>query len=64
MRTYFHNGFSFLRSANMKWDGEDNVKVLEIAYAGVMRYSMWDSTHSSNPFYMKKKMLENINFLN
>ena len=50
--------------ANMKWDGEDNAKVLEIAYTGVMRYSMWDSTHSSNPFYMKKKkkMLENIDF--
>ena len=43
--------------ANMKWDGEGMIKVLEIAYTGVMRYSMWvlrDSTHSSNPLYMKK----------
>ena len=47
--------------ANMKCGGEDIVKVLEIGYTGVMRYSMWDSTHSSNPLYMKK-MLENINF--
>ena len=43
--------------ANMKWDRED-IKVLDKAYTGIMRYSMWDSTHSSNPLYMKKNARE------
>ena len=42
----------------MKWDGEDIIKVLEIAYSGIMRYSMWYSTRFSNPLYMKKNARE------